>query len=197
MKLNEMFKRQTFLIVGSIVLLLIVFAGISYAFFTKVLKSENDIIVKSGDLEITFNGSDTITGDFLPLSNDDGMVQSGYTFTVNNTGTLNAAYKVEVYADTSVEGTHIPHQYLMISLNGGEAVQLSTLTKTTTNEVEKENVYLLGNGTVEKKNSKENIIRLWIKEDAPTDIIGSKVALKVKVTSEVYKDLDNPVGNQS
>lgn len=188
MQLNRLFKRQTYLIVGSIVLLLIVFAGISYAFFTKTIKSEGDVVIKSGDLQINFNGNDVLSGDFLPLSNADGMALSGYTFSVENTGSLNVSYKVEIYNDTSVAGTMIPHEYLMVSYNGAEAKQLSTIDKTTTGEDENGNVYLLGNATLASNNTSDNVIRVWIKDDAPASIVGNKVALKVKVTSEVTNE---------
>lgn len=188
MKLDGVFKRQTFLIVGSIVLLLVVFAGISYAFFTKVIKSESDVIVRSGDLQIIFNGSDVISGDFLPISNEDGMAMDGYTFSVSNTGSLNVAYKVEIYSDTSIDGTPIPHEYIMVSFNGEEAKQLSTLTTTATGYSEIENVYLLGNANLAKNNTSDNTIKLWISEDAPLSIIGNKVAFKVKVTSDVVAE---------
>lgn len=186
-KLTDFFKKRMYYIIGLLIVVLVVFAGISFAFFTQVIKSENDVVVKTGDLVITFNNGDTISGDFVPTSDDIGMTLDGYTFKVKNDGTLNASYKIELYADSSVEGTHIPHEYLMVSIDGEPAKQLSTFTKSTTSENELENVYLIGEGTVDKTLESTHVIRVWIKTDAPNTIIGNKVALKVKVTSEVNK----------
>lgn len=186
-KVTDFFKKKMYYIIGLLIVVLVVFVGVSFAFFTQVIKSENDIVVKTGDLVVTFNNGNTISGDFVPTKDSIGMTLDGYTFTVKNDGTLNATYKIEIYSDTSVEGTHIPHEYLMISLDGEEAKQLSTFTKSTTSENELENVYLIGNGTVDKSLESAHTIRIWIKDDSPNTIIGNKVALKVKVTSEVNK----------
>lgn len=183
-KITGFLKKRMYYIIGVLIVALVVFIGISFAFFTQVLKSESDVIVKTGDLVVTFNNGNTINGDFIPTNDSIGMTQDGYNFTVSNNGSLNASYKVELYTDPNAKGTTVPHKYLMVSFNGGAAKPLSTFAKSLTSNIETENVYLLGTNNL-GKNSQSNIIRVWIKNDAPKSVIGNKVALKVKVTSEV------------
>lgn len=184
-EIMKFFKSKMYYIIGLLIVAIVVFVGISLAFFTKVLKSESDIVVKTGDLAISFNNGDTISGDFFPITDSAGMITDGYNFIVENEGSLKSSYKVELYTDTSVEGTPIPHEYLMISFNGEEPKQLSTVTTSKAGENESDNIYLLGTDSLEKNTQKSNVIRVWVKDDAPSSIINNKVALKVKVTSEV------------
>ena len=188
MDYSKIFKKQGFLVVGSICLILIVLIGVSYAIFQKNLISENNLVVKAGDLEITFNEGTTISGELVPMTDDDG-VESGseYSFTVENTGTLDASFSIQIYADTLVSGTHIPHKYVKLSYDGGEAMRLSDLEKVTTGANESGNVYKVGSGSINSGTNQDHVIRLWVSNDAPTDIIGNVIAFKLKVVSEVKK----------
>lgn len=185
MNYSNIFKRQTFMVVGAICIIMVVFIGISLALFTKNVEGKN-LVVKSGNLQITFKQGNAISGELLPMSDTDGKSKGSlYSFDITNTGTVEANYSVQIYADTSVSGTHIPHQYVRVSYDGGTPVALSSLEKATTGAKESGNVYTFGknNISVGTTNKQSHTIRIWIKEGAPTSIIGNTIALKIKVVS--------------
>lgn len=189
MNYSKIFKRQTFVVVASVCALIMVFAGVSYALFQKNLQG-SDLVINTGTLKITFHEGTVITDDLVPMSDSDGKTNgNSYTFTVDNSGSLNVKYQIQIYNDKSATGTLVPHQYVMLSLDGGNPVKLSDLTKDSGTS-ESDYVYVLGTGTIAAKTgsdtpSNTHTVRVWIKSDAPASIIGNVVALKLNVISEV------------
>lgn len=186
MNYSNIFRKQTFLIVGSICLLMIVFVGISYALFSKNLESK-ELVVKTGDLKITFIGGNTIGGEIVPMSDADGQTSGSlYSFDIDNTnGNLNTAYTISIATDSSVSGTQLPHKYIRLSYDGAAAVTLSSLP-TTSGSSENDKVYILKTGGIAKgvKDDRHEL-RVWVSDDAPSSVIGNVVALNLKVLSEV------------
>lgn len=184
MNYSNIFKKQTTLIVGSICLLLIVFLGISYALFSKNLEG-NKLVVKTGDLKVTFAGGNSIGGEIVPLSDTDGKTSGSlYSFTIQNNGTINSAYTISIYADSTIAETKLPHQYIRVSYDNGNPVALNSLTKmsgTSDNNA----VYLLKQGGIVTGATESHTLRVWVSDAAPSSIAGNVVALKIKVLSEV------------
>lgn len=183
MNYSNIFKKQTFLIVGSICLLMAVFVGISYALFSKNLEGDK-LVVKTGDLKVTFAEGNVIGGEIIPLSDDDGKTEGSlYSFSIQNTGTINSSYTISIATDATIVGTHLPHQYIRVSYDGGDPVTLSSLTKMSGTE-DNNTVYFLKQGSISNGATENHELRVWISEDSPASIIGNVVALKLKVLSE-------------
>lgn len=184
MNYSNIFKKQTFLIVGSICLLMAVFVGISYALFTKNLEGDK-LVVKTGDLKVTFAGGNLIGGEIIPLSDTDGKTDGSlYSFSIQNTGTINTAYTISIAADQTVSGTRLPHQYIKVSYDGGNPVTLSSLTKMS-GTGDNDNVYMLKQGGIIKDATESHQLRVWVSDSAPSSVAGNIVAFKIKVLSEV------------
>lgn len=186
MNYSNIFKKQTFLIVGSICLLMIVFVGISYALFSKNLESK-ELVVKTGDLKVTFTGGNVIGGDIIPLSDSDGMTNGAlYSFDIDNTsGKLDTSYTISILTDSSVTGTRLPHSYIRLSYDGATPVTLSSLP-VSSGTTDNDKVYILKTSGIAKgiKDDKHNL-RVWVSNSVPSNVVGNTVGLKLKVISEV------------
>ena len=93
--LTKMAKRQLFVTLLSIIGVTVISLGSAYAVFTSVSKSADYNVIKVGTLNIDF-GSDSsntinLRGQY-PMSDEEGMKLTPYTFTITNTGTLTADY---------------------------------------------------------------------------------------------------------
>lgn len=181
MNYSNIFKKQTFLIVGSICLLMAVFVGISYALFSKNLEGDK-LVVKTGDLNVTFNEGNIIGGEVVPLSDADGKANGSlYSFSIRNTGNINTAYTISISA---LSGSSLPHQYIRISYDGGTPVALNSLTKMSGTS-DANNVYLLKQGGIVSGATESHQLRVWVSNSAPSSVIGNGIGLKLKVLSEV------------
>ena len=104
MKYTKIIKKEIKVMVVVVVILLMVVLGVSYALFMQVTDNTNNQVVTTGSLQIEYastNGyieNDTYK-ELLPMSNDQGLLQSGYEFSVKNTGSLPVAYNVYLYVN--------------------------------------------------------------------------------------------------
>ena len=102
MKYTKIIKKEIKVMVVVVVVLLLVVLGVSYALFMQVTDNTNNQVVTTGSLQIEYastNGyieNDTYK-ELLPMSNDQGLLQSGYEFSVKNTGSLQVTYNVYLY----------------------------------------------------------------------------------------------------
>lgn len=192
MKYENIIKKQTTIIVVSVIIMVIIIIGTSYSLFMQVNESTNVQVVESGNLTIEYTGGTTITTATLPQWDLEGKNTAGYSFSVKNNGTLPMTYSISLYNNPTqvAEGaTLVPHQYIRLSIDGGEVKTLSTITKTadTASETNENNIkYLLKeNLSLNVGNTANHNIKIWIDEDAPTSIINNTVALEINVAGEV------------
>ena len=95
-KLLKERKMSLFVVVSALIMLI----GLSYAWLQITLKGENDLVLRAGTLEL--NLDDSMEGgislaDVVPVSDKVGLASEGYTFTLENTGTIDSKY--ELYLD--------------------------------------------------------------------------------------------------
>ena len=179
MTYDNIVKRQATIILVSVIVMVVIILGTSYALFMKVDESTNTQVVESGSLSIQFlSKSQTITTQSIPLEDDEGLSTEGYSFSVTNNGTLDYKYNI---ADTPVS-----YSYLMYSIDGSTPALLSTLTSQTDGLLMKENGFVAAKGKTGDVTTHN--IKVWISSDAPTSIAGQKISLKVIVSGEAIED---------
>ena len=99
--LTKMAKRELLITLISILGVTMLSIGSAFAIFTVSNESEDYNVLKAGTLDIDF-GEDTSTislTNSYPLSDTDGLASDPYTFTITNTGTLDAYYTVSLLDD--------------------------------------------------------------------------------------------------
>lgn len=209
MNYKAMIKKQSTIIAIAVICLTIVTIGTSYALFFQVETNTNNQVVTAGTLDVSYgSGSSSITAtELLPMSDDAALTSSTMTGTIyiENKGTLPANYEVAIGNDLETFNKRenaletdklLSHEYLRVAayVNGElliEPTKLSELTKSVNNE----DMYQILTGLIDAKENTGNstmtvVLKIWIAENAPTEIIGDYVYLKMDVTSEVANVYD-------
>lgn len=205
MKYTKIIKKEIKVMVVVVVVLLLVVLGVSYALFMQVTDNTNNQVVTTGSLQIEYastNGyieNDTYK-ELLPMSNDQGLLQSGYEFSVKNTGSLPVAYNVYLYLNEEeynkdvqagtisgslFEDLSLIHYNLQTNDDGNKDINI--LSEQTIKEEDGITKYILHSDEVSSKTNTINNhkLRIWLSEDVDVAEIGKYIYLKLEVTSYV------------
>ena len=170
--------KKFIMLVVSIVFVLALTIGSSYAYLTYISKTGNTTKIEAGTLALTFNNeSNAITMiDALPMSDNQGLDgENEYEFTVENTGSLPASYVITL-DNTCVEGKSytidgnsinadrcVPSQYIKVGLKiGSDEYKVLEYN-------ENEASYILDAGSMNANSSKSYKMKLWLDYDTPND----------------------------
>ena len=171
-------------VLGFIALCLIV-TGQSYAIFSGTFTDTNKQVVKLGNLEVIMKEPSTgIDLGLSSMSDVEGLLQEEvYTFTIENTGSANAKYKVLIIDDetskASYTGTLLDKSLIKLGLEINNK-EIGPLTLSELNELLNEKELKAG-----KKDTYK--LRLWIDESANLDEISEQqIFLKLKLEAEQY-----------
>lgn len=199
-------KKQSYFIAISAILLAIVVSGTSYALFFQVDSNSNNQIVETGSLAVTYgDNSQAITDtELVPMTDTDALNSSTLisTIYVENKGSLPADYSLTIGNDIasfqaregySATDELLSHDYIRIAVyKNGEMVLAPTTLSTLSISQDNTAMYELHSGSLDVISTGESTvtyaIKVWVDSNAPTDIIGDFVYLKVDVTSTVDED---------
>lgn len=177
--LTKMGKRQLMLTLLSIFGVTMLSIGSTFAIFTVSSKSAEYNVIKTGTLNINFaaDASSTVgLNNALPMSDTDGLAQSGTTFTITNTGSLPANYSVSLKDDTDMvtqdncSDKQLSKENIKYSLDSSTVNLLSTAIDNT-----------LISGNLKAGESKTFTLKLWIKEDATNEVLSKHYHGKIVV----------------
>lgn len=207
MNFKSVFKRETKVIAIVVICMVVVVMGTSYALFFQINHNNNNQVVTSGSLEVTYGNGATVTVDdtadnncLIPQDDESGSGSGGCEFilSVTNTGTLPMDYKLMIYNDTetlaSVDptGTFVDHQYIKYTLTKQLATSSTSETVATAAILNaaplNDQKRVLETNHIASGDTITFSLKVWIDEDAPDTIIGNYVYLKLDVTGEVYDE---------
>ncbi|MBQ6687547.1 MAG: hypothetical protein IJN03_03385, partial [Bacilli bacterium] len=91
-------NKKTVITVTSIVAVLLVIIGVTYAYWLVTKTQTNQNVISSGCLDITLSGekNDIELQDQFPLSDTEGMKLTPYEFTVTNNCSTSVDYQVNL-----------------------------------------------------------------------------------------------------
>ena len=176
--LTKMGKRQLMLTLLSIFGVTMLSIGSTFAIFTVSSKSAEYNVIKTGTLNINFaaDASSTVgLNNALPMSDTDGLAQTGNTFTIRNTGTLPANYTVSLSDDKDMitqdncSDKQLDKSYIKYSIDNTKAKLLSDSTES------------LITGTLNAGASKTFTLKLWIKDSSPNTVLNKHYHGKIVV----------------
>ena len=183
-----------------LIALCLILVGQSYAIFSGTTTDTKEQIVKLGNLEVVLNEPSTgIDLGLSPMSDVEGLLQEDvYSFSVENTGSANAMYKVLLIDDeaskASYTGTLLDKGLIKIGLEvNGEEKGPYTLSELNN---------LLNEKELKSKRKDSYKLRLWLSEEVNLDEIAEqKVFLKLELEAEQYfseivGNLDNSGANE-
>ena len=90
-------NKKKYIIISVIIISISIIAlvGASYALLTMTIEGDKKITLTAGILQVDFKEGDNINLDNVaPMTNREGLKTTPYTFTITNTGNINAYYHV-------------------------------------------------------------------------------------------------------
>ena len=187
-------KKITIAII-SVVALLLVLIGLTYAYWLVTKTQTNSNIISSACLDITLDDeSDAINlGSQYPLSNEEGMALTPYTFTVTNNCNTSVDYQVALES-IGDEATAIASSALKVALDT-KAELLSNKATVTPTVSGAYASHKLGMGTLASRGSEGSSVthslRIWIDENAPISEADKTYQSKISVT--IGQGITNPI----
>ena len=181
-------NKKTVITITSIVAVLLVIIGVTYAYWLVTKTQTNQNIISSGCLDISLTGekNDIELQDQFPLSDEDGMKLVPYEFTVTNNCTTSVDYQVNLETLGSEDNTIIPSA-IKVSLNNDVAL-LSEKGEATPTLSDAYTARKLLYGTLAGKSDETTEdevtynLRLWIDADAPISEQNKTFTSKITVT---------------
>ncbi len=162
--------RKKLLFILIILLTIMSILGISYAswLFTSKQRNFNTLGSKCFELTMT-NESEGITlNKTYPISDEEGLSTTGYTFTIKNTCNTYATYEVNLEDMLVSEGEkRLSSEYIKVSVNDGTPVNLKNLEEKESHLEEADKSYELTSGSLGPEEEKTYTIKLWMDYDTP------------------------------
>ena len=189
--LTKMAKRQLFVTLLSIIGVTVISLGSAYAVFTSVSRSAEYNVIKVGTLNIDF-GSDSsntinLSGQY-PMSDEEGVTLTPYTFTITNTGSLAADYEVFIQDDQDMinqdncANSQLNKDYIKYKLDTGSPTVLSTIAGSN---------YRIATGSLEAGGSVTYTLYVWIREGVGNDVLNKHYHGKIVVEGENVQREEN------
>ena len=177
-------KNKIILVIILILISLIALVGSSYALLTKSFKSKK-LSMEVGTLKIDFAEGNAINmANAAPMTDSDGLKSTPYTFTITNSGPIDAYYTVsneEELANT------LDTSYLRMKLTGADGYDSGIKT---VKELGTETYKLIDDTLLETGKSVTYELRMWISQDA-----GNNIQDKVYKSKIVVNGTSNRVGD--
>lgn len=160
--LNLSDKKQVKMLALVIVMTCIVLIGTSYAWFIVSRESVKQVSVVAGTLDLSYNDStgNTITlVDQVPISDEDGLTSTGYTFEIRNTGNIETEYSIYLdNVDLASGEVRLDDRYVKYSLTKNNATPSISLVNGLTNGV-------LDSGKLGVGITNTYTLRVWLDEN--------------------------------
>ena len=160
-------SRNILMPILSIMIVLLVIIGISFAYFTIRITGDEEVFLEVGTFEVYFEDEETITlNNAVPMSTEVGMSMPSYSFTVRNTGTIGAIYQLSLeQEDINLNTLNQEHIRFSIREENGEWSTPSLLS-------DLNNLQIIERSVLAQESERDYEIRLWLDEHAGNDAQG-------------------------
>lgn len=182
--LSKIASREIKWIIFSIFLVLMLMISTAYAIFTATVKSKDYNTITVGTLKIDF--SENVDGNVInlngayPETEEEGSKEKPYKFTITNTGTLDASYKIRIINDNEMiekdgcQNNLLDFSDIKVKIGNDNSFMLS----------EKDSKeYVVAEGVVASSSQASYDIRMWIRGDASNNVLGKHYHGKIVVDS--------------
>ncbi len=176
-------NKRIVILVILILISIVTLIGSSYALLTKSFKGDK-LSMQVGTLKVDFTEGNSINlNNTIPMSDTDGLSTTPYTFTITNSGTIDAYYTVSNEEDSS---NTLDTSYLKMRLTSDDGYD-SGIVKV--KELGKETYQLVSSTLLTKNKSVTYKLYLWVSSDADNSIQNKTFKSKIVVDSASSKVL--------
>ena len=173
-------ERRKYIIISVIVITISIIAliGTSYALLTMNIEGEKEISLTAGILKVDFSEGNNINlENTVPMSDNQGLKTTPYTFTITNTGNIDAYYHISLEEDSN---NALSNSYLKMRLINDKGYDSGVV---------KVNSYGIGTFDVmneqvlEQSDNTTYTLWMWLDENADNSAQGKIYQSKIVVTS--------------
>lgn len=186
---NKLIKTNVFLAILSVLSVILVASGVSYALFKVENKNTENQVIAIGNLSINMTDNNAIEVLNLYPQTESSLtseINKIYTFTPSNNGdytvryeiyltdtTSNVASNYSEYTTLNTLGTNY-YQYINFKLDGGEVQNLGSVYNSSTGRM----VIMTGE-LISGQSAGEHTLQFWLSSTAPNDMIGTVLSLDI------------------
>ena len=178
----EELKSKNRVLLVLILAFLIVIVAFSVSIFSFAQKGTKDNVVNFGSLALTLSeGTEISLSDTYPMTDSEGVALTGYSFTLENTGTANATYSIyldNVAVDSS--DTKLDDKYVKYAL----VKNSSTATAKYLTSLGSDKARAIDTGTLNSRAKNTYNLKLWVTADVDGDIANQVWKGKLRITGE-------------
>ena len=179
-------NKKTMIAMISVVALLLVLIGVTYAYWIFTKSQQTDNLITSACLDITLdNESEAISlGNQFPISDEEGMQTTPYTFTVTNNCNTSIDYQIALES-LGNQATALKPSSIKVALDDSfDLLSNKATTEPTITGTYQSNK--IGYGTLAPAGSAgasvTHNLRIWIDYDAPVSEMNKTFESKISVT---------------
>ena len=171
-------KRKDLIIITVLIAMcLVTLVGSSYALFTRTFTSTKKISVQAGTLKVDFAEGNRINlSNVAPMSDNDGMNTTPYTFTITNSGSVAAYYTIRNEEDSSNTLNNKYIKYRLISDNYDSGIKTLDTMGSGYYILSSENTLSVGKSITYK-------LYLWLSSEADNEAQNKTYQSKIVVQS--------------
>lgn len=171
-------KKYIVLVIITIVISIIALAGASYALLTMTIEGEKKISLTAGILKVDFDEGNNINLDNVaPMTDSQGQKTTPYTFTITNTGNINAYYHVSLEEDLN---NTLNNSYLKMRLTSDNGYDSGVVK---VNSYGTGDLDITREATLKPSDKVTYQLWMWLDYDADNNAQGKLYQSKIVVTS--------------
>ena len=172
--------KKKYIMISVIVILISVIAliGTSYALLTMTIEGDKEITLTAGILKVDFSEGDNINLDnTYPMSDKEGLKTTPYTFTITNTGNINAYYHISLEEDSN---NTLSNSYVKMKMTGDNGYDSGIIK---VNNYGEGTFEIRGEDVLEPSDEVAYQLWMWLDEDADNSAQGKIYQSKIVIES--------------
>ena len=171
-------KKYIVLVIVTIVISIVALLGASYALLTMTIEGDKKITLTAGILKVDFEDGNYINlENAAPMTDAQGQKTTPYTFTITNTGNINAYYHVSLEEDVN---NTLSNSYLKMRLTSDNGYD-SGVVKVSSYGTGSFDI--TSEATLEPSDKVTYQLWMWLDYDADNSAQGKEYKSKIVVTS--------------
>ena len=173
-------SKKKYIIISIVIILISVIAlvGASYALLTMTIEGDKEISLTAGILKVDFTEGDNINLDNVaPMTDKQGLKTTPYTFTITNTGNINAYYHISLEEDSN---NTLDNSYLKMKMTGSNGYDSGVIR---VSNYGKGTFEIRGEGVIEPEDTVTYQLWMWLDNEVDNSAQGKIYQSKIVVTS--------------